>query len=34
MKSKICLITGGFSGIGLQTAKEIAKLGAEVISSK
>lgn len=31
IKDKICLITGGTSGIGLVTAKELAKEGAEVI---
>ena len=31
MKGKIVLVTGSSSGIGLQTAKEIAQMGAEVI---
>ena len=31
MKDKIILITGSSSGIGLQTAKELAGMGAEII---
>lgn len=31
MKEKICLITGGTSGIGWVTARELASMGAEVI---
>lgn len=31
MKNKICLITGGTSGMGLETARAIAKKGARVV---
>lgn len=31
MQNKICLVTGGTSGIGLETAKQLARLGATVI---
>jgi NAD(P)-dependent dehydrogenase (short-subunit alcohol dehydrogenase family) len=31
VKEKICLITGGTSGIGWVTARELARMGAEVI---
>lgn len=31
MKDKIALVTGASSGIGLQTAKELAKLGMQVV---
>jgi NAD(P)-dependent dehydrogenase (short-subunit alcohol dehydrogenase family) len=31
MKNKICLVTGATAGIGLVTARELARMGAEVI---
>jgi NAD(P)-dependent dehydrogenase (short-subunit alcohol dehydrogenase family) len=31
MEGKVCLVTGGSSGIGLATAWELARLGAEVV---
>lgn len=30
MKGKVCVVTGGNSGIGLVTARELARMGAEV----
>jgi NAD(P)-dependent dehydrogenase (short-subunit alcohol dehydrogenase family) len=31
LSGKICLVTGGTSGIGQVTARELARLGAEVV---
>ncbi len=31
MSGKVCLVTGGTSGIGEVTARELARLGAEVV---
>lgn len=31
LRGRICLITGGASGIGLETARELARMGATVI---
>lgn len=32
MKGKICMVTGATSGIGLETARELAQMGATVIA--
>ena len=31
MHGKVCLVTGGTSGIGKETARKLAKLGASVV---
>ena len=31
MHGKVCLVTGGTSGIGKETARELARLGASVV---
>lgn len=33
MKGKLCVVTGGTAGIGLVTARELARLGASVVIS-
>lgn len=31
MKNKVCIVTGGNSGIGLVTAKEFSRMGAKTV---